>query len=119
MPPTTAVRARRIVLPRGGVTVGRAAPTAADPSAEFSEYVRSKLDGPVLRYSQRLELVKVAERCGIGRFEANLVIASVLHREGRGQEYEMAPENAGWLAPLLTAVVLQGVIVAGAWWVLG
>jgi hypothetical protein len=93
---------------------------ATDPSAEFADVVAASIDGPVLRYSQRLVLLKDAERRGIGRFEANLIIAAVLHREGMGQEYELLPigNRMGWLAPVLTFVGLQSAILVGAWWVL-
>jgi hypothetical protein len=102
-------RARRIV-PEGL--------RAADRSTDFAEWVKNHLDGPVLRYSQRLRLLKEGERRGLGRFEANLVIAAVLYREGMGQEYELKPK-VEWVAPVVTFLVLQSVLVAGAWWVLG
>src|SRR5687768_7594834 len=107
-----AVRVSRVIAPK---------PEAADVSAAFAEAVMASLDGPVLRYSQRVVLVNEAERRGIGRFEANLIIAAVLHRSGIGQEYEIPPAAGGrmeWLAPLLTFVGLQSAIVLGAWWVL-
>jgi antibiotic biosynthesis monooxygenase (ABM) superfamily enzyme len=72
----------------------------------------------VLRYSARLALLKEAERRGLGRFEANLVIAGVLYRAGMGQEYEMRP-HVEWVAPVLTFLVLQAALIVGAWWVLG
>src|SRR4051812_8586847 len=86
---------------------------ANDPSAEFADVVAGSIDGPVLRYSQRLVLLKDAERRGIGRFEANLIIAAVLHREGMGQEYELPPiaSRMGWLAPVLTFVAVQSAIL--------
>lgn len=117
MPPT-AVKAVR-VRPRG-TSVPPAPPAAStDPSAGFADYVRCRLDGPVLRYSQRLTLLKEAERRGIGRFEANLIIAKVLYQAGLVQEYQFPPEpRRAWLAPLTTFVVLQTAILAGAWWVL-
>ena len=89
-----------------------------DPSVDFAELVRRSLDGPVLRYSQRAALLKEAGRRGIGRFDANLIIASVLHGTGKRQEYEMAPRSyPRWLATVLVVLVLQAAIVAGAWWV--
>ena len=95
--------------------------TEADVSAEFADAVAQAIDGPVLRYSQRQVLVRDAERRGIGRFEANLIIAAVLHRQGLGQEYELPPTSGGvmgWVAPVLTFVGVQAAIVAGAWRVL-
>src|SRR5258705_655087 len=89
----------------------------ADPSADFAEWVRGQLDGPVLRYSARLRLLKEGERRGLGRFEANLVIAGVLYRAGMGQEYELRPRGE-WIAPVLTFLVLQSALIVGAWWAL-
>ena len=95
-------------------------PEVRDGAAQFADLVMASLDGPVLRYSQRLVLVREAERRGIGRFEANLIIAAVLHRQGLAQEYEIPPVGgrSEWVAPVLTVVGLQSAIVLGAWWVL-
>jgi hypothetical protein len=90
-------------------------------SADFADVVAGSIDGPVLRYTQRQVLIRDAERRGIGRFEANLIIAAVLYRQGMGQEYEIPAAPGGlveWVAPVLTFVALQAAIVAGAWWVL-
>ena len=126
-PPAVAVQTTR-VRPRRhrksvSVLVTRAVPRKdeADVSAEFADTVAQMIDGPVLRYSQRLILIREADRRGIGRFEANLIIAAVLHRPGLGQEYELPPTSGGvmgWVAPVLTFVGVQAAIVAGAWWVL-
>lgn len=96
-------------------------PTEVDVSAEFADVVAASIDGPVLRYTQRQVLIRDAERRGIGRFEANLIIAAVLHRRGMGQEYELPPVPGGvleWVAPVMTFVGVQAAILAGAWWVL-
>ena len=106
-----AVRTARVIAP---------AAEAVDASTEFAGVVLGSIEGPVLRYSQRLALLRDAERRGIGRFEANLIIAAVLHRHGMGQEYELPPVGRmGWVAPALTFVGVQSAIVLGAWWVLG
>jgi hypothetical protein len=101
-----------------------ASPTlpACDASAWFAQYVGRKLRGPVLRYSQRQALVLEAQQRGIGRFEANLIIAAVLHRTGSGHQMDavqIKPARCGWAAPVLTFVVVQGLILAAACWVLG
>jgi hypothetical protein len=115
----TAVKAVR-VRPRASAAPPKAATQNVDPSVGFAEYVRARLDGPVLRYSQRQALLKEAERRGVGRFEANLVIAKVLYQAGWRQEYELAPEpRRTWAAPVMTFVILQSAIFVGAWWVLG
>ena len=98
----------------------------ADASVEFAEYVRARLDWPldpardrpILRYSDRLALLKEAQRRGVGRFEANLVIARVLHQEGMGQTYEMRPKS-GWVGLALVVGLVQGAIGMGLWWMLG
>ena len=89
-----------------------------DAATEFAQWVQLQLDGPVLRYSARLVLLQEAQRRGLGRFEANLIIAGVLHRAGMAQEYEMRPRRAEWLAPVLTFMLLQSALLLGAWWVL-
>ena len=126
-PPAVAVQTTR-VRPRRhrqsvAVLVSRkpAKATEADVSAEFADAVAQAIDGPVLRYSQRQVLVRDAERRGIGRFEANLIIAAVPHQRGLGQEYELPPVPVGvmgWVGPVLTFVGVQAAILMGAWWVL-
>src|SRR5215213_4693897 len=50
----------------------------------FAAAVEGRVDaGGILRYSKRLELLKIARGFGIGRFEANLVIAAVQHGRGK------------------------------------
>ena len=86
------------------------------PDQTFIQLVARTLlkpNAPVLRYSQRLSLLKEAGRRGIGRFEANLMIASVQHRVKRNVP---APETrrmnlSGWVA----FVLVQSSVVLGAW----
>jgi hypothetical protein len=61
------------------VTVVR---TRDSGQSQFEQFVAAELAGDVLNYSRRLELLAEAERLGIGRFEANLVIAEAQHRAG-------------------------------------
>ena len=103
-----------------GLPVGQSgASSVEDAATQFAHHVRQTLRGPILTYSQRQALVNYAHRRGITRFEANLIIAAVLHRSGVQQEFEPAdsPRRA-WALPALTFVVVQGVILAGAWWLL-
>ncbi len=95
-------------------------PAPETASDAFTFYVRQNLEAPILRYSQRLKLLKQAQRMGVGRFEANLVIARVLHEQGIGQEIEYGPDQpkGGWMAPLLTFIIVQAAILGGAWWML-
>jgi hypothetical protein len=89
----------------------------------FAQHVATMLEGPVLRYSNRLGLLREAERRGIGRFEANLVIAVVQHQQrqmptARARATEPAVERRpGWSLATCLGVILavQSVIVAAAW----
>ena len=67
-----------------------------------------------LRYSQRLELLKEAARRGIGRFEANLMIASVQHRMKctAPRTPDAPPRRFGGV---LAYVLMQTMILWGAW----
>ena len=53
---------------------------------EFADIVASQLVGTVLPWSQRESLVRLAELQGIGRFDANLIIAAVQHQMGVGRK---------------------------------
>jgi len=77
---------------RRATTPAAAPPAAADLGrAAFASAVRECLDGPVLRYSLRKALLKQASRLGVGRFEANLVIAEVQHA---ARDSPFATQNA-------------------------
>lgn len=93
---------------------------AENASARFGHFVRNNLEGPILRYSHRLTLLKEAERMGVGRFEANLVIAKILSEQGMGQEVEWAPDRkaGGWKLPLAAFAVIQTAVLVGVWWLM-
>jgi hypothetical protein len=61
----------------------------------FLNQVRGSLDGNILHYSERLRLIRVADRMGIARFEANLLIATVQHRT----QQQLAPVPATTTSP--------------------
>jgi hypothetical protein len=90
-----------------------------DKEAQFADHVAINITGPVLRYSQRVALINEAGRREIGRFQANLIIASVLHERGMGQAYEVPPERGapGWRPVLAAVAIVQAAIATGAWWV--
>jgi hypothetical protein len=90
------------------------------PEAFAAEVVR-RMDGPVLRQAQRRELMRVARREGIGRFEANLVIAAVQHRRGQGQPVEASAHAAGRggaVGAVALVLGIQGIIAWGVWAIL-
>lgn len=81
----------------------------------FAERVSVHLQAAgILPYSHRIKLLREAERLGIKRFEANLIIAFTQHRHRDLK----APAPAGpvstspaWLLPAAIAVTLQAALV--------
>ena len=94
-------------------------PTLPAPSAAtFAQLVRDRIDGSILRYSHRAQLIGEAEQRGIGRFEANLIIAAVQHEAGerRASEPVAKPSRSWvWVGPLVAIVATQGAIVGALW----
>jgi len=71
---------------------------------------------PVLRYSQRLRLIELANRLGIRRFDANLIIASV-ERE-RGVPAPSPSNSSPRLTAWTIAIAFQLLFITGTWWML-
>jgi hypothetical protein len=81
----------------------------------------------VLRYSDRVKLLRDGERLGIGRFRANLIIAMVQH--ARGDRVLVAAdvprdELPGWWSSISGAVAIalaiEVVVAVVSWlWFLG
>jgi hypothetical protein len=93
-------------------------PLATSASRSFAEHVATTATSSVLRYSQRLQLIRDARRYGISRFEANLVIAVVLgRRRGRTVATGETPDGS-WVSPVTTFLIIQGALALGAWWTL-
>lgn len=93
------------------------APVATRPCEAFAAEVAGRMDGPVLRHAQRRALFATAARSGIGRFEANLIIAAVQHERAAtvpGAE-PRHPASRWNFGPVVVAAVLQTLIAWGAW----
>jgi hypothetical protein len=93
-------------------------------ASAFAEEVAARMDGPVLRYSQRRALLALARRVGVGRFEANLIIAAVQHRrvaeDGTRRPLPDAPRwKLGAVAPLLVVLAVESLVAVGIWRVCG
>jgi hypothetical protein len=86
-------------------------------ASRFAREVADRLDGPVLRYSNRVALLRRAGELGIGRFEANLVIAAVQH-QCRGRLARPPARPNPLLRGIAAAVAVESIIVAAAWWLL-
>ena len=92
-------------------------PNPTGPAGRFAALVADSMDGNVIRYSQRLELLRKAWGMDIPRFEANLIIAAVQHRAGhKDSERRTAhPRKWGWVESTLLFTLIQSVIVAILW----
>ena len=94
------------------------APLAARPCEAFAAEVADRMDGPILRHAQRRALFAIAGKSGIGRFEANLIIAAVQHERAAVMPVAKPPHTAppSWrCGPVVVAAVLQTLIAWGAW----
>lgn len=56
---------------------------------QFFELVLAQLDAGLLRYSKRLQLIKLAKQWSISEFEANLIIAHAQYHLGKGQALDL------------------------------
>jgi hypothetical protein len=84
-------------------------------SAKFASLVEQRIGQGVLRYSDRARLLSEARRLGIGRFYANLVIATLQH-------VEPIPHDAGSRSRIPSralrigfAVLIQAIILLACW----
>ena len=93
-----------------------ATPLGRGTCGTFATEVARRLEGPVLRHAERRRLLASARRMGIGRFEANLIIAAVQH-ERRPEEMIRAPQaRRRWgLGPVALVIGIEMAIAWGAW----
>jgi len=90
---------------------------ASTPANEFTAKIVGTIRNGVLTYSDRLELLEEAGKLGIGRFDANLIIAAVQHRYGV-KGVEEAPRVKRRVAALDVVgafLVVQVLILFLAW----
>lgn len=92
----------------------------AEPSARMNEFaceVASRIDGSILRHSERVKLLNRAATLGIGRFDANLAIASVQNQLGQLHFVEPSTEQrekSRWM-PLLGFLMIQSTVIVLIW----
>ena len=101
------------------VVADRVAPQDDRPSAgeAFSELVRDHLDSPILRFSTRQKLLRQAAQMGLGRFEANLLIALVEHRHrSHPTPQNRPPTRSAWQTAAAVALI-EATILAAGWMV--
>lgn len=83
----------------------------------FAEAVADALVAGVLPYADRQRLLRRAARLGIGRFDANLIIASVQHRESptsidRPIRQGHAAARGGTLGMVAWVLATESVLIA-------
>lgn len=98
----------------------RIGPSRPDPRtySSFARQVQTCLEDGQLRYSQRLKLLKLASELGIGRFEANLIIAIVQHRAERSTSTEHKLEKTSPLSAIAVFAIVQSLILIACWWIM-
>ncbi|MGB7159781.1 MAG: hypothetical protein WBD40_17070 [Tepidisphaeraceae bacterium] len=84
-------------------------------ASSFADLVRDRMDGSLLRYSHRTRLLRQAARRGIGRFEANLIIAAVQHQARKRGDAQTVTTRASWMVAVIGLVATQGAIATGIW----
>ncbi len=95
-------------------------PLPAGAAQTLAALTRERMDGPVLRYSHRTRLLRAAEQSGIGRFEANLIIAAVQHEAGTSGPASTAHDSGrAWLSAALAVAATQSLIAMAVWWMVG
>jgi hypothetical protein len=93
------------------------------PAAMFAAHLAGEIPSSgVLTYSSRLSLLRHAQRLGVRRFEANLLIAAVLERRrqtaGAPPEADASPRVTSLLPAVMTFLIVQGAFAVGVWWTL-
>lgn len=91
----------------------------------FARLAQSQLTGPLLTYSARQALIARARQMGITRFDANLVIAAVVHNAPGGDAVaevidavtrdDRRPAWGAWAGLLAATLVVQTGIVLAIW----
>ncbi len=79
--------------------------------------VRETMEKSPMRYSQRLEILKAASAMGLGRFEANLILAIEQNRQ-KPLDFDEPSRNWSGIFTFLCVALLQSIILIGAWWIL-
>src|SRR4051812_4524231 len=90
-------------------------PTSA-PARKFEMMVREQTEKGPMRYSQRLTILKNAAAMGLGRFEANLILAIEQNRRFP-TSIERPRRDWTFACALASFVMLQSLILSAAWWI--
>jgi len=86
------------------------------PARRFEIIVNEAMQKGPMRYSQRLAMLKMAGAMGLGRFEANLILAIEQNRQFPANLDEPS-QNWSALLTFVCVALLQSLILVGAWWI--
>ncbi len=106
------------VQARPGIKNGPDAAFARAVVDWYSDQVAGQLSGDLLHHSQRQELLKTAERLGIGRFHANLIFAMAQHEaqsKPRNSWRIMPKTRRNSLSAFAIFVIAQAAIIWAGW----
>ncbi len=73
-------------------------PSPEDAPAYLKALIAASLEGGLLRYSRRMQILEQARQLGISDFQAQLLIAQVQFGGPEGLKTGVSEEQAGWLA---------------------
>jgi len=82
---------------RRGLNPGRDGSLGDKSGHAFAAAIDEAIEGGLLRYSKRLELLKLATELKIDRFQAALIIAEVQYRRGQLGTFTTVDDQAGAL----------------------
>jgi hypothetical protein len=95
-----------------------------DVADRFAARVSQHVKGVVLCYEDRQSLLTIAGRLGIGRFEANLIIAAVQHRlekehtVGSPVHTECCKRTGRWWPAVIVVLAVETTLSLAAWWMI-
>ena len=86
------------------------------PAQKFEMLVREAMQNGPMRYSQRLAMLKTAAAMGLGRFEANLILAIEQNRQPPTR-IDAPARDWSFACAFACFVLLQSLILSAAWWI--
>jgi len=86
----------------------------------FAVAVEQKMEGPILRYSARQQLLAMAKQRGIDRFQANLMIAAVQHQAMQHYQVDrshlLLPTTGQWVRRWVPTLAIFTAVQAMVGW---
>lgn len=86
------------------------------PAQKFEMLVREQMAKGSMRYSQRLAMLKTAAAMGLGRFEANLILAIEQNRQSPAK-IQAPARDWSFVCAFASFLLLQSLILSAAWWI--